>query len=174
MASVMGIFSAAAMRVLAARLLVAALDGGIVGIQEQDVVVDLLGIQVGQGGSCSCSMLRTPRTSMTTATRLSWFSPCRAKSTIRGSSATGMLSMQKKPMSSSALTAIDLPAPDRPVTIQKVHLPPPLSYFTTRISRSSTKPVSGLNDLPDLLGQFDHVGAGRAAAVDDKAAVLSH
>ena len=74
-------------------------------------------------------------------------------------------------MSSSALTAIDLPAPERPVTIRKFIFPTALLFYHANFAFQH-KAGPGLNNLSDLLGQCDHVGAGRAAAVDDKAAVL--
>ena len=48
--------------------------------------------------------------------------PCRASSTMRGSSDGGMLSTTNQPRSSSALAAVLRPAPDIPVTYQHLRL----------------------------------------------------
>ena len=79
--------------------------------------------------------------------------------------------MQKKPISSSALTAIDLPAPDRPVTIRKFISTTALLLYHANLTFQHKAGLL-LHDLFDLLSQFYHVGTGRAAAVDDKAAMF--
>ena len=56
-----------------------------------------------------------PLASSTTATRLT-SGVRRASSTASGSKVAGMLSMTNQPMSSRARAAVDLPAPDMPVT----------------------------------------------------------
>src|SRR5699024_3016293 len=93
------------------------------------------------------------------------------KSTIRGSSAIGILSMQKKPMSSNALTAMDLPAPDSPVTMRKFIPHPSFSFYYTDLPFQNV-PGSFPHDPLDFFGQRHHVRAGRAAPINDKAAVF--
>ena len=56
---------------------------------------------------------------MDKATRLSWLSPALEKAMILGKSPAGMLSMQKKPISSSAFMATDFPAPESPLTMRR-------------------------------------------------------
>ena len=67
---------------------------------------------------CTSWRERQPRTSMDSATRLSWLSPALENARMLGIKAAGILSMQKNPMSSSAFMATDLPAPDIPLTIR--------------------------------------------------------
>ncbi len=81
--------------------------------------------------------VRQPRMSIQRATRLSWLSPAFENAVMLGSGAAGMLSMQKKPMSSSAFMATDLPAPERPLTMRRFILHASFFYAsTTRISFS--------------------------------------
>ena len=113
---------------------------------------------------------------MESATRSSWLSPALENAVMLGSSPAGTLSMQKKPISSSAFIATDFPAPESPLTINSSICVPHSLYLRSSADYADLffQIVTGLffYDGAHFLAQCQHVCAGCAAKVHHKAAVL--
>ena len=119
------------------------------------------------------SGVRQPRTSMDSATRSSWLSPALENAVMLGSSPAGTLSMQKKPISSSAFIAPDFPAPESPLTIKSSMFRFPVSFSLHHADLFfEVVACLFLYNGTHLIAQCQHIRAGRTAQIHHKAAVL--